>query len=289
MKRLTSNDRFIVLKTLGMTGKFGNMSNYPIIISILLCFSIQVHSQSDPFVVVKVRGTVVRNGRPVYSGEKIGSKDRIKFNDSNSFIVAIDGNRSAWILRPKPSLKMFELDPLPIALGTKPGLLLNYIQLVQFFNLNDTICLLQDKFRLVIGAKAFPMNEQSFFYIRPLWVADSITQKLTFVKDTLVIKHFDISSIENTRTFEPDNNHRFALYYYNYRTSQPMFINSFYIEEIDEDTLIREVKMIVHAYSERSQKEITQMIKTYLDLTYGKFSDYDVDIWLSQHFNLETK
>lgn len=183
---------------------------------------------------------------------------------------------------------MFTPDPLPIALGTKPGLLLNYIQLVQFFNHNDTIHLLQGKFRLFIGAKAFPMNEQSFFYIKPVWATDSVIHKLTFIKDTLIIGYSDISLTENTKAHEPVSEPRFALYYYNNATSEHLFINSFYVAEVNEDNLLQEVKMIVQAYSERPQKEIVKMIKTYLDLTYGKFSDYDVDIWLSQHFNMKT-
>ncbi len=262
------------------------MKNILHIIVLLLVVVPKAYSQKIAYTIVKAHGAITRAGKHLSMGDKILSTEKIKFDKPGSFIVAIDEKRSTWILRPNPTLNKFNPYPLPFAFGTKPGVILNYIQLVQFFNQNDSIRLLDGKFSLQIGKAAFPMNERQFFCLKPLWISDSVTTLLDFSKDTLTIKSANLFIVDETTIQNKDAGNRYALYYRDLEKGESTFINSFYLDKIENSALIEEVRLIEQANNEMPKKDIVQLINTFIRVAYGKVSDIEIKKWLNHHFNL---
>ena len=109
------------------------------------------------------------------------------------------------------------------SVATRSGAIINMIDLKNVFADNYVII---EEVRMKIGKDAFPMNDETFFYVNYDYNGEEISKMLKFSNDTLIFSKADIFVIDG-KAIENPYSIEIKLYYRNELKEESTAINTF--------------------------------------------------------------
>lgn len=275
----------IALKTLGMTGKFGKKTpmyvGFQSLLALLVMFllvspTLIGQGSSTNYRIVKVFGKVslATKKEPLQRNQKIQRNEPLRFGSLQDMVVVIDEKGGAFLLLPQQTLQQFKVKPLTFGVSTRPGRILNDLQLRQYFVENDSLLLIDGKFSLVLGNAAFPMNEERFFYLEYNWKGQKIAKKLGYRGDTLIIDAKELYKVDGVPIDRAEVLQNYHLYYRNAKTKEsvayPDLKQPIFIFEAKAVDFQEELKLVLGNVAQQSYQEKYAKIDAYLRTFYGR-------------------
>jgi hypothetical protein len=256
---------------------------------ILLAFGFQSAGAQNIYYVLNVKGNVrlEKTKTPLRVNDEISDKDALLFGSTNDAVAVISSKSGRMILRPKPSAKSSELvalvsdilNPGTARLSARGGEIINIVELEKYFG-PDSLFLLGTH-KVWIEPTAFPMNETNFFFVRYNYQGETINKKLSFDRDSLLLKAADLYKIDNVAVKSSEVSS--ALLFYKQGTSASE-IGPFSVAFLDEDSIRPAFSILKKRSGLKGEKLIDQFTQLLVDL-YGRTDKRNVERWVRK--NLE--
>jgi hypothetical protein len=241
---------------------------------------------SQTYTVVKTRGKVAlqSNGKVLKRSTKFKAAP-LKFSNLKDLLVVLDEKDRAFLFYPDSSLKKYREKALP-PIGTRPGMILNKLQLSSFLRENDSLLLLGGRFSLVLGKQEFPLDSQHFFYMEYTWRGQIIPKMLGFRDDTLLIGANDLYKIDGVPINPAETSERCKLWYYDVLTQEsvpyPDHESPIFIINPDEGNLREELALLLSKTPDAPQLEKTRKANIFLRALYGTAGDWELEQMLKE-------
>lgn len=253
------------------------------LMSLLIC-STPLYSQND-FTVIKVYGNILNKkaNKDLNQGDHFGEKDVLIFKTYESKAAVINPEKGRFIITPPADNNLTAQASFVPAMGnisSRAGLINNFVDLQNQFA--DKYLIL-DKVEIKISEDAYPMNENSFFYLRYQYEGESINKKLEFKTDTLIIEKKSLFTVDGKPIPNPDIS-EMKLFYYS--DNKSVLINEFDPVFPDNEQLKAEISIILKSNIKKKYQERLNEIIGYLNEFYGKPNRDNVMEWLSINFDI---
>lgn len=230
--------------------------------------------------------TLADTGRPLRTDEKFKATDRLMFSSIKDFVVALDEKNAPFWFLPDASLSKYTVKPLRVPVGTRPGNILNDMQLRRFFAENDSLLLLDGRFSLILGKEAFPMDDKHFFNLEYLWKGDTIRKKLGFRQDTLLIEAKELHKVDSNSINPEEGTSAYFIRYYNEDKQQfvsyPNKTRPICIIHPEDEQLKKEVALLLISLKGQETRIRKLKIDGYLKQFYGTAGDWELDALIKE-------
>jgi hypothetical protein len=251
----------------------------------ILIFS-AISSGQEDFKVIKVNGSIVlkTNNVSLQTGTVFSDKETLVFRTDDATAAVINAQKGRMILTSKNhDLSAAQTNYLPAMynVSTRGGSLSNLIDLQNHFSGKYVVL---DRQEIVMDEENFPMDKDSFFFLRYAYKGEEINKKLEYSGDTLIIDKKSLYAIDANPIPRPDNT-SIKLFYR--AGGQSVMINEFNLIFPDTKQLKEEVRIIIDTMKDRSAKEQVGEINAYIYDLYGKVYQPNLLSWLKKNLGLE--
>lgn len=263
----------------------GSVSVLMIVLVSLTGARITERKAADNYKVIKVFGTIVvkKTGSALAQGDVISASETIIFKTTDAKASVISEKTGRFVLSPggkqEASLKS-NLLPAMSNMSSRNGSLLNLVDLQAYFNGNNVIL---DEVRMYISPQSFPMNDNSFFYVQYEYKNEKINKKLPFKGDSLTINRDQLFTIDGAAVQHPEHIGA-SLYYFSNNISS--LITQVNLVFPAHSQLKNEVQIILGETKQKTYKEKTNEVISYLNEFYGKPDAQNVKEWLARNTGL---
>jgi len=245
------------------------------VLTILLLSTFNIYSQ-DCYLVIKIKGTVYNStkGKDVSVNDELCSSDNLVFKSSNSVIVVHSGEKGRFTLKSKAKDSKSEFACVMNDILKQAGT----------GNLSSRAVLsLKDEFTgdyYIVGSliikvedKEYPINENTFFYLRYKYQGEDINKKLAYSNDSLIFELDNIFKL-NDKIVNQDEIDEVTLYYYDKLNQISKKISSFRLTFLDISEIKSEIQKIIDIAnsSNKSREDIYKEVLSYMSDTYGNFN-----------------
>lgn len=236
---------------------------------------------SDSYKVIKVDGKIVfqKTNTEMKSGDQFIAGTELKFQTPQSRAAVISQLKGRFVLS---ASEKGQTKILPAAnnISSRAGALINLIDLQNHFKGKYLVI---GEMRLQLGAEAFPMNEENFFYLSYDYKGETIRKKLDFEDDFLIISKDEIFKIDGEPI--PVEEKEMTLFYRQNDTSKK--ISDFTPVFPDLDNLKVELEIILEEYENKDSETKIKEITAYLNEFYGNPQKDNLGTWLKDEFGIE--
>jgi hypothetical protein len=256
-----------------------------------VCLFFELSDAQDNFTVIKVSGNIVieRTGSSLTQGTAFSQNENLLFKIPESRAAVINPQRGRFLLT-SDNLTEFRTSKsnfLPPtgkistrAFGTtsKP----EDIKTVLLGN----IAILND-IKIVIDTSVYPLADDKFFYVSYGYNNKTINKKLSFNKDTLLIKKNELLLVDGKVIQNPDIKEMKLTYL---AAGDPYIstpVSTFTPVFPDNDLLKQELKILISQMSTRTYNEKISEISSYLQDFYGKVDENSLKIWLNKNLGFK--
>jgi hypothetical protein len=132
----------------------------------------------------------------------------------------------------------------------------------------------------------FPMDRDNFFFLRYIYNGEDINKKLEYSGDSLIFDKKNLFTVDGNPIPGPDNT-SIKLYYR--KGSQSILLNDFDLIFPDMKQLTSEIKVILDEIKNKTTKEKTEEVSSYINEFYGKIYRENLVSWLSNYFGLKSE
>ncbi|MCX6158859.1 MAG: hypothetical protein NTY74_12850 [Ignavibacteriae bacterium] len=234
------------------------------------CFS------QDCYTVMKVKGTVYNSskGKDVSAQDELCSSDKLVFKSSTSVVVVHSSSKGRFTLKSQAKDTKSEFACIMGDVLKQSG----------SGNLSSRgVTSLQDEFKenyFVIGAlrikvedKNYPMNDNTFFYLRYKYNGEDVNKKLEYSADTLIFSKDKIYKV-NENVVKEDDVEQVTLFFYDKINKTSAQISSFKLSFLEENEIKSEIQKIVEIASSlnKTKEETHKDALSYISDTYGNFN-----------------
>ena len=241
----------------------------------------KVNLADNEFKVITVRGEIVfeKSGENMKRGDLYVKGTPLSFASNESRASVYNSNQGRYVLSGNTRGKL-KILPATNNISTRSGALLNLVDLKNHF---DGRYLIIKRQELQINQEAFPMNEDSFFYLKYEHQGELIPKKLRFEGDYLILDKEEIFKIDGEAI--PIEEKEMTLYYRG--AEKTLKINKFTPVFPDEEELKEEVGLILELReSDKTYEEKYNEGTSYLNEFYGRPYKPNLQDWLKVEFNL---
>jgi hypothetical protein len=264
-----------------------NQGSMKAIISGLLFLSIfinPVFSQQD-FKVIKVNGTIVLKTRGISleTGTVFSDKEDLLFRSEDATAAVINSQKGRIVLTNRNhDLSKAKSNSLPSMYNISTrGVTGNKSDLTTQFSGK---CVILDRQSLKIDEKAYPMDNDNFFFLRYIYKGESINKKLDSSFDSLIIDKKTLLTVDGNPIPGADNT-SIKLFYH--KGSESVFISDFDLIFPDMKQLTREIEIILAEIKEKPVKEKIGEIDSYITEFYGKVNRENLITWIESNFGIK--
>ncbi|PHR49274.1 MAG: hypothetical protein COA32_04280 [Fluviicola sp.] len=256
-------------------------SKYLILSGIFLIFTLLTSADKlvDEYKVIKVTGKILykNSGKVMSTGDVFNSNVPLKFSSDNSRAAVISKSKGRFVLAPPSKSQKTNLVPAVNNISSRSGGIVNELDLKNHFSGNYLIL---DRLELPINEKSFPQDKKHFFFLSYQYRGEKIAKKLPSDGNKLILDKNDIFSIDG-KSIAPFNT-EMILFYRDASSKENVMISKFNPIFPDNESLKKEVEVILNEYSEKTEEKKFNEIKGYLTEFYGKPYDDNLNEWLEQ-------
>ena len=237
-------------------------------------------SATDKYKVIKVDGRIIyqKKNTDMKKGDIFLSGTPLRFHTPQSRAAVISALKGRYVLS---AAEKGQTNILPAAnnISSRAGALLNLVDLKNHFTGKYLVI---GKMELELGEEAFPMNEQSFFYLAYYHNEEKIRKKLSHNGNNLILDKDEIFKIDGSAI--PVEEKEMTLFYH--KEGQSSKIGTFTPVFPDESDLKEEVDIIIAEYSDKDAATKIKEISAYLGEFYGKPQKDNLEGWLKIQYDL---
>jgi hypothetical protein len=236
--------------------------------------------------IIKIRGniSIAASGKKLQCDTKFKTSDKLVFSAATDALVVADEKSGTFLITPEASLRKYRLKALAISLDTRPGNILADPQLREFLLQNDSLLLLNGRFSLLLGNKAFPMDSTHLFYLQYTWDNQEINKILPSSGDTLFIRTDSLFRVDNAPIDPGSISSPFYLFYFNTETRQsiafPDLVVPLFLIQESEQQLRAEIERLFDTLQLSDPEQQFLAANNYLTLLYGRPGEIDLWHWL---------
>lgn len=238
-------------------------------------------AESDKYKVIKVDGQIIfqKTNTDMKKGDIFVSGTALKFATPQSRAAVISDLKGRCVLS---ASEKGQTKILPSAnnVSSRAGALINMIDLQNHFT-GDYLVI--GTMKLEIGAEAFPMNEESFFYLTFYHEEEQIRKKLSYEGNFLVLDKDEIFMIDGKSI--PVEEKEMTMFYRSEGKSKK--VNAFTPVFPDLNELKGEVQIIIDEFADKDDATKIKEITAYLNEFYGHPQKENLGEWLKAEFGLE--
>lgn len=241
----------------------------------------------DTYKVIKVTGVITykKNNKNVAQGDLFPENEQIVFKTSESKAAVISTAKGRFILAPGADKKYdvkANLLPASSNVSSRSGAVINIIDLQNMFTGNYVVL---GKAKIHINKDNFPMNDNSFFFLRYKYKGEEINKKLTSEGEKLVFDKEQILMIDGNPIDKFDSPEVKLFYSSNGASSQ--LINTFNLYMPDDASLKSETGILLDEIKSKTYTAKVDEFLAYLNDFYGKANKQNAMEWLKTNFALE--
>lgn len=239
----------------------------------------------DQYSVIKVNGQIVyvRSGSDMATGDVFEATEKLDFKTTESRAAVISELKGRFILTASESGDDINLGPAMNNISSRAGALLNMIDLQNHFKNNYLII---DRLEVEIGDKAFPQDDNNFFFIMYKYNGEEIPKMLAHNGNKLIIDKDELFKVDGTPIAVPAGT-EMQLWYMESAKEQTTFVSEFVPVFPDADELQAEVAVIIRELSDGKDYDTkVSEINAYLTEFYGKAESEHLEAWLNANFEL---
>lgn len=239
----------------------------------------------DEYSVIKVIGGIKRtkSNKNLFTGDKILSNEKLTFEQSTSKAALISKEKGRFMLNSSPSGIVREgLLPAMNNVSSRAGAMLNALDLEKHFS--DRYLVLSG-YCLEISPAAFPMDDTHFFFLRFDYEGESVSKKLRFDGNKLILEAGEILKIDG-KTINLKPGTKMELVYRNTADKTSQTVSVFEPVFTDEKALKDECKLIIKELSQESDESKKEHLLAYVTENYGKPYQDNWTVWLKQNLGI---
>jgi hypothetical protein len=262
------------------------MKNYIAYFLIIFFYLASKVNAKEQYTVIKVIGTIVlqKTGNLLASGDVILATEPIIFKTPDSKASVISSKKGRFVLSPGGSESVVDvkssLIPPMSNISSRNGPILSIVDVQNYFS-GDYLIL--DKAQVNISKHIFPMNDSSFFFFTFLHKGVEVNKKLSHHNENLIIERAELFKIDD-KAIPVNTNNKVKVGYYSGK--QALYLNEMNLLAPDLQNIKQEVQLILDSMSDKSSKEKSVEINSYLNEFYGKADLDHVNQWLKTEFNI---
>lgn len=238
---------------------------------------------TDKYKVIKVDGKIVfkKTNVDMKKGDVFISGTTLNFSTPQSRAAVISSLKGRCVLSASEKGQT-KILPSSNNISSRAGALINMIDLQNHFT-GDYLVI--GEMRLELGKEAFPMDENSFFYLTFNHEGESkpIRKKLSHDENFLILNKEEIFKIDGEPI--PVEEKEMTLFYRS--EGQSKKINTFIPVFPDLIDLKDEVDIIIDEFNSKDDETKIKEITSYLNEFYGNPQKENLGIWLKDEFGLE--
>ena len=236
---------------------------------------------ADKYNVIKVDGRIIfeKTKADMKRGDIYISGTPLNFITLQSRAAVVSSIKGRFVLS---GAEKGQTKILPAAnnISSRAGALINMVDLRNHFSGKYLII---DKMELELNEDAFPMNEESFFYLSYYHNDEQIRKKLEHNGNQLILDKDEIFSVDGKPI--PVEEKEMTLFY---RTDgKSSKISTFTPVFPDSNDLKAEVDIILDEYADKDNETKIKEVSAYLGEFYGKPQKENVEAWLKIVYDIE--
>lgn len=256
-------------------------SKYLILLGISLFFILTTSADklADEYKVIKVTGMILykNSGKEMSTGDVFNSNVPLKFSTDNSRAAIISKLKGRFVLAPPSKSQKTNLVPAVNNISSRSGAIVNELDLKNHFSGNYLIL---NRLELPINESTFPQDKEHFFFLSYEYKGEKIAKKLPSKGNKVIFDKKDIFSIDG-KSIAPFNT-EMLLFYRDASSKENMRISKFNPIFPDNESLKKEVEVILDEYSGKTDDKKFNEVKGYLTEFYGKPYDENLRDWMNQ-------
>ncbi len=236
---------------------------------------------SDQYKVIKVDGKIVfqKTNAEMKKGDVFISGTSLHFHTPQSRAAVISNLKGRCVLSASEKGQT-KILPSSNNISSRAGALINMVDLQNHFSGKYLVV---GVMKLELGKEAFPMDEESFFYLSFYHEEESIRKKLSHEENFLIIDKDEIFMIDGVAI--PVEEKEMTLFYRS--EGQSKKVNTFTPVFPDLTELKDEVEIILEEFSDKDDATKIKEVTSYLNEFYGNPQKENLGIWLKSEFGLE--
>lgn len=238
-------------------------------------------SGTDKYKVIKVDGKIMfeKTKADMKKGDIFLAGMTLTFDTPQSRAAVISSLKGRFVIS---ASEKGQTKILPAAnnISSRAGALINMIDLQNHFSGKYLVI---GQMKLELGKEAFPMNDESFFYLTYDHGDEQIRKKLSSEGEFLVLDETEIFKIDGEPI--PVEEKEMTLYYRNEGKSKK--VSTFTPVFPDKKDLKGEVEIILSEYSDKDNKTKIKEVTAYLNEFYGHPQKDNLGVWLAAEFGIE--
>jgi len=244
-----------------------------------------VFSQTD-FKVIKVNGTILLKSKGVSleTGTVFSENEDLLFRSEDATAAVINSQRGRLVITNKNhDLSAASTNNLPSMynISSRSGSAINSKDIKVQCSGKRVVF---DKQSVPIDTDVYPMDKDNFFFLRYIYKGEEINKKLSFSDDSLIIDKATLLTVDGNPIPNADNT-SIKLFYR--KGTESVFINDFDLIFPETNQLKKEIEVILAETKEKSVKDKTGEVESYIDEFYGKVDRENLTKWLDINFGLK--
>lgn len=258
------------------------MKNKYLILSVIAVFFVFLTAAdklADEYKVIKVTGKILykNSGKEMSTGDIFKSSEPLKFNSENSRAAIISKLKGRFVLVPPSKSQKTNLVPAVNNISSRSGAIVNELDLKNHFSGNYLIL---DRLELPVSESTFPQDKTHFFFLSYEYKGEKIAKKLPSDGNKLILDKEEIFSIDG-KPIAPFNT-EMVLFYRDATSKENLMISKFNPVFPDNESLKKEVDVILEEYSDKTEEKKFNEVKGYLTEFYGKPYDENLREWMNE-------
>lgn len=238
-------------------------------------------SAADKYKVIKVDGQIIfqTTKENMKIGDVFVSGTGLEFKTVQSRAAVISNLKGRFVLS---AAEKGQTKILPAAnnISSRAGALINVIDLQNHFSGRYLVI---DKMELEVGEEAFPISEESFFYLAYYHNDEQIRKKLDNDGNKIILDKEEIFKIDG-RPIDVEEKEMTLFYRKDGASSK---INTFTPVFPDTEELKLEVDIILEEYEGKDNATKIKEVTAYLNEFYGKPQQENLNAWLESEFEIK--
>ncbi|MCU4166093.1 hypothetical protein [Carboxylicivirga caseinilyticus] len=248
-----------------------------LLVAMALLSFCHIYSQ-EYYYVISCKGNITVNNKPIKSRDKLYDNDKIKFSTNEDILYVLHNIKGSIELTPEGNinkdselfafLKEKYLAERSTTSSRSLELLQNTEDFYLYFNNIGYLLLTENVF--YVDTANYPLNANSFFFIRYNYKGESINKKLPFSGNGVIINAKDLHSVDGNPII-PSEVSNYNLFYYDSRAKKSLSLSGMNLVFVDDTVIQDEIETILN--SNIASEKQDDFIFQYLNMAYGNFDE----------------
>jgi hypothetical protein len=264
-----------------------------ILIYLLTTFLTFFQGPEDTYYVIHLKGTITNKttGKAIKVGDKLTSKDRLKFDAADAHAVVLNPEKGKFTVKPNPVkdannefIAFMNSAILPVKtnshLSTRGGESNGVMDLKAYFG-SEKFAIIGDKHAIKLNTEKYPLSDTRFFIYRYMNKDVPVSKRIEHNTDEIVLDKQALYMVDG-QVIDPYSIPVIDIYYYDSNTRNSTKVANFSPVFIPENVLNSEFRIQKELYKSlnKTKEEIDAQLHMFVRDVYGKTDDDVLEKWI---------